>query len=144
MALVDKRTINASYTQALLEKYGQEEISAQKVLHDFLSDRGFTDDEINKIVEVIAIENARKAMELGDFVATTADVLKTCAKIEPKTLGEINTHYKSVMADRYGVSDIRVDVYDSIPAALKVLEKIGRVEVDRENERAFKYKYIAE
>jgi hypothetical protein len=70
--------------------------------------------------------------------------MENFAKIEYKSVSEINKHFEVVLAKRFGVSDCNVDIYDAISPALKRLERDGFVDAKENPEHAkWKlYKYI--
>ena len=143
MSTIDKRVINARYVHELIQKYGEEYPSADKVLRGFLEKRGYNEKQIESIIEEVAIENTVDAMQFGDFLSTVEDVMASFAHIEYKEYGEIAKRLEQVVAAQYGVSDVCVDIYGDLRSALRILERVGKIEkVDNPyREGSFVYKY---
>lgn len=144
MSTIDKRVINARYMRELIQRYGEEHPSADKVLRSYLEKKGYNEKQIESIIEDVAIENTVDAMQYGDFLSTVEDVMISFAHIEYKEYGEISKRLKQVVAEQYGVRDFCVDLYGDLRSALRILERVGRVQrIDNPNRTgSFLYKYV--
>lgn len=144
MAKVDKRTIEAAYVNELITRYGEAYPTVEQVLSNYLSKNGYSEQEIKKIAEEEAFDTVVQAMRFGDYLSTTEDIMKKYASGEAKTLGEINKFFEHVLAKRYGVREVSVDVYNAIRPALNKLIKMGKVkqEDNPEHEGWYVYSYI--
>lgn len=144
MSKIDKRTIEASYVNDLIENYKNEYPTIYQVLSRYLSKDGYTNAEIQRIVEEETFDTVVSAMRYGDYLSNVKEIMETYASIEYKTLGEINKYFEQVLAKRYGVSETAVDIYDAIQPALKRLQKDNLVEIiDNPEHVGWKlYKYI--
>ena len=143
MAKVDKRVIEASYVHELVENYKDEYPTTFQVLSRYLKKGGYSDEEIQRIVDEEVFDNAVSAMKYADYLLNVRSIMKQFASIEYKSLGEINNYFKSVLAKRYGVCEAAVEVYEAIIPALKRLEKEHLIEIidnpEREGWKLYKY-----
>lgn len=143
MSKVDKRTIEASYVRELVENYEKEYPTVFQVLSKYLGKNGYSNEQIQKIVDEEVFDTVISAMRYGDYLANVKDIMEKYAKIEYKSLGEINKYFEKVIAERFSVSEVAVDVYQSIGPSLKRLAKDGMVEIidnpDREGWKLYKY-----
>ena len=144
MSKVDKRTIEASYVRELVENYEKEYPTVFQVLSKYLGKNGYSNEQIQKIVDEEVFDTVISAMRYGDYLANVKDIMEKYASIEYKTLGEIRKYFEYILAKRYGVSESDVDVYEAIIPALKRLQKDNLVEIiDNPNHTGWKlYKYI--
>lgn len=141
---VDKRTIEASYVYELTTLYGKEYPTTFQVLSRYLSKYGYTDAQIQRIVDEEVFDTVVSAMRYGDYLASVLEIVKRIARIEYKSVSEINASFEKVLAQRFGVSTCSVDVYNEISPALKRLVKEGLVDVQDhpDNSRWNMYKYV--
>ena len=121
MSKVDKRTINALYTQELMTLYADQRPTVYQVLSRYLSKCGYSHEEIERIVEEETFASVADAMSFGDFLATLKVVMESFAHIEYKSFSEIRDHFTIILARRFGVKESDVDVYTAISPALKRL-----------------------
>lgn len=144
VGVINKRTIEASYVYSLVNEYNNEYPTTFQVLSRYLKQKNYSDEDIQKIVDEECFDNAVSAMRYGDYLSSVKSIMEQFARIDYKTLGEINKYFERVLAKRYGCSDIKVEVYNAIIPALKRLEKQGLVEIiDNPEHEGWKlYKYI--
>lgn len=144
MSKVDKRTINALYTQELMTLYADQRPTVYQVLSRYLSKCGYSHEEIERIVEEETFASVADAMSFGDFLATLKVVMESFAHIEYKSFSEIRDHFTIILARRFGVKESDVDVYTAISPALKRLVRDGYVDVQEhpDNSAWNVYKYI--
>lgn len=142
--VINKRTIEASYVYSLVNEYNNEYPTTFQVLSRYLKKQGYSDADIQKIVDEECFDNAVSAMRYGDYLSNVKSIMEQFARIEYKTLGEINKHFEYVLAKRYGCKEINIEVYNAIVPALKRLEKQGLVKIidNPEHEGWNLYKYI--
>lgn len=144
MSKVDKRTIEAAYVRELVTKYVEKYPTVEEVLSHYLSKNDYSEQEIKKIVEEETFDTVVQAMRYGDYLSTTEKIMKQYASIEYKTISDINKYFEKVLAERFGVKEVSVDVYSAINPAIKRLIKIGKVDYIENPEHAghYMYKYI--
>ena len=146
MSIVDKRTIEASYVRELVENYGKEYPTTYQVLSKYLGKNGYSNEQIQKIVDEEVFDTVVSAIRYADYLGTTKYIMEKYARIEYKTLGEIDKFFEIELKKKFSDGKVSVDVYNSIIPALKRLAKDGMVEIIDNPERAgWKlYKYIGE
>ena len=144
MSKVDKRTIEATYVRELLDNYANEYPTVNQVLGRYLGKVGYSNEEIQTIVEEETFDTVISAVRFGDYLATVKLIMEMYASIEYKQVSEINKYFEHVLAERYGVSELSVDVYYAISPALKRLVRDGYVDVQEhpDNSAWNVYKYI--
>lgn len=141
MSKVDKRTVEAAYVHELATKYVEKYPTVEEVLSHYLSKNDYSEQEIKKIAEEETFDTVVQAMRYGDYLSTTEKIMKQYASIEYKTTSDINKYFEMVLAERFGVKEVSVDVYSSINPAIKRLIKIGKVEYIENPEREGHYMY---
>lgn len=142
--MIDKRTIEADYVRQVMELYEDEYPTVLQVLHRFLSKYEFTTEQIEKIAEEETFDTVISAVRFADYLGNVKKIMEQFARIEYKTLGEINSYFESILAKRYNTAECAISVYEAIHPALKRLHKDGLVEIidNPEHEGWFLYKYI--
>ena len=149
---IDKRTIDAYYTNLVIEKYYS--ISDNQAIIELLKKNmyiyKYSEEEIKKLIEEFKINTALDAVRFLDFIEIIQEALSQVARVEPKYYSEIEERVELLIARKFSrilgvnVSTCNVEVYGSANAMLKKLAELGRVGITKcpYHERRFMYQYV--
>lgn len=149
---IDKRTIDAYYTNLVIEKY-QSISDIQAIIgllkREMISYK-YSEEEIKKLIEEFKINTAIDAARFLDFFEVVEEALRQVARVEAKYYNEIVKRVEVLIARKFSkilgvdVSTCNVEVYGSVKAILEKLAELGRVKITRspEHERRFLYQYV--